>query len=266
MTPTTPPRLRVIVTRPEPQASAWVEALLARGVDAVGLPMLAISPPADAGSVAAAWQRLATHTLVVFVSPNAVRLFFAAAGKPAAWPATALAGSTGPGTSAALYRHGVPIACIVEPAADAAQFDSESLWRALEPRAPMGARGWHGASVLLVRGERGRDWLADRLAAVGASVEAIAAYQRSAPAPTTAGRRILVDALAKPRQHLWLFSSSAGIDHLAALAGDADWRDASALASHPRIAERARVLGVGRVIDVRPGLDAAIACIQSMAP
>lgn len=260
-------RLRVIVTRPEPQASAWVEALLARGIDAVGLPLLEVSAAGDSAAVAIAWKSLAERDLVVFVSPNAVRLFFAAAGgEPTRWPSGVLAGSTGPGTSAALRRHGVPADRIVEPAADAAQFDSESLWRELEPRGPMGGQGWHGADVLLVRGERGRDWLGDELAAHGASVEPIAAYQRSAPTPTPAGRRLLVDALVKPKQHLWLFSSSVGIDHLASLAGDADWRDATALASHPRIAERARVLGVGRVVDVRPGLDAAIACIQSLAP
>jgi uroporphyrinogen-III synthase len=36
------------------------------------------------------------------------------------------------------------------------------------------------------------------------------------------------------------------------------------VATHPRIADRARTLGIGRVIESRPGLDDIVACIQSI--
>jgi hypothetical protein len=56
-----------------------------------------------------------------------------------------------------------------------------------------------------------------------------------------------------------MFSSSEAIDHLDALAPGADWRAGRALASHPRIAERAQALGFGAVIVVahRRGVAAA---------
>nr|MBP6778299.1 uroporphyrinogen-III synthase [Piscinibacter sp.] len=67
--------------------------------------------------------------------------------------------------------------------------------------------------------------------------------------------------------HVWLFSSSEAIDNLAALAGSqADWSQARAVATHGRIAERARRLGLADVGLARPSLDAVSACIQSMPP
>ncbi|MET0333430.1 MAG: uroporphyrinogen-III synthase, partial [Rhizobacter sp.] len=76
---------------------------------------------------------------------------------------------------------------------------------------------------------------------------------------------LLLDALAQPASHLWLFSSSEAITHLQGLAPHADWSQALALATHPRIAQTARLLGMGRVLEARPSAEAVIACIQSIA-
>ncbi len=59
-------------------------------------------------------------------------------------------------------------------------------------------------------------------------------------------------AQAEPVRWIWMFSSSEAIDHLQALAPGADWRAGRAVASHPRIAERARALGFGSVALVSP--------------
>ena len=48
--------------------------------------------------------------------------------------------------------------------------------------------------------------------------------------------------------------------------GEAFRAAARAIASHPRIASRAREAGFGRVFEAGPGLDAVVACIQSMRP
>jgi uroporphyrinogen-III synthase len=66
---------------------------------------------------------------------------------------------------------------------------------------------------------------------------------------------LLAEALARPTAFAWLLSSSEAVDHLAALAPRADWSGALALASHPRIAERAERLGFGRVLPVRPAAE-----------
>jgi uroporphyrinogen-III synthase len=250
--------MKLLVTRPAAQAAEWVTWLRERGVEAQALPLIGIFAPPDAAPVREAWVALASRRLVVFVSPNAAEQFFALRPVNVAWPPATLAGSPGPGTSRVLRSLGVPAGDIVEPAADAAQFDSESLWRQLA------TRDWHGASVLIVRGESGRDWLAETLREHGASIDFVTAYQRGAPSPNEAERRLLREAVAHPRAHAWLFSSSESIAHLEALAPLTDWQAAQALATHPRIALRAREAGFGQVHECRPSVDAVVACLQSI--
>lgn len=67
--------MRVVVTRPLPEAQRWVKDLRAGGVDAVSLPLIAIDPFADAAALGLAWQRLPAYAAVMFVSANAVRSF-----------------------------------------------------------------------------------------------------------------------------------------------------------------------------------------------
>ena len=252
--------MRVIVTRPAAQAADWVARLLACGIDALPLALIGIAPALDATVVPAAWECLYSKRLVVFVSPNAAEQFFA--GRPLGmnWPAEVLAGSPGPGTSQTLRSLGVPPANIIEPAADALQFDSESLWEQLS------GRDWSGANVLIVRGDGGREWLVDTLRGRGAQVDAVSAYRRCAPAFGPTERELLGAAIRQPEAHLWFFSSSEAIDNLATWVGSADatWHQAHALATHPRIAERARQKGFKNVTEARPALSSVVACIQSI--
>jgi uroporphyrinogen-III synthase len=253
--------MRVLVTRPAPQAAEWVARLRDDGIDAVALPLICIGPPADLGAVREAWAALPLLRLVVFVSPNAAEQFMAARPPGSAWPAGVQAGAIGPGTTRALRRCGVSGKQIVEPAAQAAQFDSEALWMQLE------SSDWRAARVLIVRGDGGREWLADTLRGRGAQVAMLTAYRRSAPRLDAAGQALLHAALGAPHDHLWFFSSSEAIDNLTALAGDAtDWSRSRALATHPRIAARAQQLGLAQVTLTRPTLAAVSACLQSMAP
>ncbi len=237
----------------------WAQALCAAGIDAVPLPLIDIAPPPSAAAVDAAWSELARQRLAVFVSPNAADSFMARRPSGRRWPDGVRAASLGPGTTRRLVAAGVPREAIVEPAAEAAQFDSEALW------ARLAGFDWRGAGVLVVRGDGGRAWLADTLTTHGACVAAVAAYRRVVPQPDADGRRLLAAAVAAPQCHLWLFGSSEAIDNLQVLAGGIDWSAASALATHPRIAERARRAGFGRVREARPTVAAATACIQSFA-
>lgn len=253
--------MRVIVTRPAVQAADWVLRLRAERIDAVALPLIGVAPAADFALVESAWAGLAAQRLVVFVSPNAVEHFFAARPAGALWPAGVLAGSPGPGTTRRLLDLGVPRGQTVAPAADAPQFDSEALWRQLA------AQDWQGASVLIVRGDGGRDWLAETLRGRGAQVAHVAAYRRKAPVFDAAQQALLATALREPASHLWYFSSSEAIDHLqqlAAACAPLRWVEGFALATHPRIAARARELGIASVTECRPPLEAVVACIQSL--
>ncbi|MEO8525210.1 MAG: uroporphyrinogen-III synthase [Caldimonas sp.] len=251
---------RVIVTRPAAQAASWVERLVARGIDATAVPLIEIAGAPDPDAVRAAWERIASHRLVVFVSVNAVLRFFAARPVAAEWPMPLLAAAPGPGTAEALRAEGVADAAIVEPAADSPQLDSEALWQRLS------AHAWRGARVLIVRGDGGRDWLGERLVEAGAQVEKVAAYARALPKMSAEARRAFDTCLADPAGHVWLFSSSEAIANLETLAGAAGTHRSRAIATHPRIAARARQAGFASVSEVPPGLDAVVTCIQSMQP
>jgi uroporphyrinogen-III synthase len=245
----------VLVGRPREQADAWVGELAALGVPARALPLIDIAGAPDPAAVDAVFAQVeaAVEPVLVFVSPNAVIGFFEAVasvrGTPVhalAWPAQARAAATGPGTVAALRECGVPLERIAAPAADAAQFDSEALWWAIA--------GWPWARrpVWIVRGNGGRDWLGQQLRDAGADVRVVQSYSRAAPALSEEGLALLAEALAQPARWIWMFSSSEAIDHLQALAPQSAWHAGRALASHPRIAERARSLGFGTVTSVSP--------------
>ena len=132
----------------------------------------------------------------------------------------------------------MPRGQIVEPAADAPQFDSEALWLRLA------GQDWWGASVLVVRGARAAATGWRRACVNAAPMSTLAAYagpRRASMPPAAAARRSARRAAA----HLWLFSSSEAIGHLvrrvagAGIGPAEPWRGAAALATHPRIA-RAR--------------------------
>ncbi len=252
----------LLVTRPQPQADAWVARLQALGLPASAFPLLGIDGPADLAPVQAAWASIARGcddqqrplAMVMFVSPSAVQRFFDQQPAGQVWPVALLAAAPGLGTRQALQQAGVPAEALCSPADDGGPFDSEALWAVLQPRC-----AWPGASALVVRGESGRNWLADVLRQQGAQVHFVEAYRRTVPVPGAAARAALARALAQPGAHCWLLSSSEAVGHLPVLAPAADWSQARALATHPRIADAARALGMVQVETVAPTPEAVAA-------
>jgi uroporphyrinogen-III synthase len=244
----------LLVTRPRPQCAAWLARLAALGVQARALPLIEILPARDAGPVQAAWAALPAVDLAVFVSPNAVEQFFAQRGG-ATWPANTLAACVGPGSAQALAEQGVPTANIVQPAADAASLDSEHLWEQLQPR-----RDWTGARVLLLRGDGGREWLAERLAEAGARIDAVTVYHRTGPRFDAAERALLDEARAQPEGFVWLFSSAEAVGHLRGL----QLSGQRAIATHARIAEAASAAGFAPVVLARPDPEAVAQALKRL--
>ncbi len=266
--------MRVAITRPASEATAWVEGLRAQGLDAQALPLIAISGLPDLSAVHGAWHGLERYRAAMFVSANAVTHFFAARPAGRDWPAGTRAWAPGPGTAAALRTAGLAAPAIDTPDPQAAQFDSEALWQAA------GAGIRPGDTVLIVRGEdsgadttpgtagtpgHGRDWMARRLAEAGAAVDFVVAYRRGVPA-WDAAQLVQATTLAAA-DTAWVFSNSEAIGHLlrllpapqAALAG-------TAVATHPRIAAAARQAGFTRVVEAAPTLDALARALHGLAP
>lgn len=271
-----------LVTRPEPQASGWAEALAAQGVDAQPLPLIAIDGPPQPEAVVRLWHNLAQQRLLMFVSPASAEWFFRLRphalpdGSPApGWPAQTLAAAPGPGTAQAVLALGVAAGLtadsMVSPPEHSAQFDSEALWPLLAPM------DWQGQRVTIVSGgdttgARGRTWLTEQWQRASAHVEAVQAYQRGPGVWTPAQQALAQQALAAPQAHVWLFSSSQAIDHLVAhhLPGlgpgspRPDWPRMRALCTHPRIAEHAATHGFGEVHQCAPTVTAVVQARRSL--
>lgn len=251
--------MRVIVTRPQAQAEPLTARLRAAGIDAVTLPLIEIAAAHDAQPLHGAWAVLRDCTLVMFVSANAVQHFMQARPHDAIWPPSTWAAAPGPGTAAALREAGVPPAALVEPGPGDA-FDSEALWQRLREQ------DWQGRRVLVVRGENGRDWLGEQLRSRGAQVDFVAAYRRTLPRLDARTSALLEAAVARPREHLWLISSSEAAANLRRLAPRADWTQAAAVAPHARIVASLRRLGFAEVALVPVDVAALAAVVRKGRP
>ena len=81
-------------------------------------------------------------------------------------------------------------------------------------------------------------------------------YERGAPRWGPTELAVLQAALSDPASHVWLFSSSEGVGHLATLAPGRDWHRSRAWVTHPRIAQAVQSLGFGSVDLIEVGVDA----------
>ena len=249
----------VVITRPLAQGQGLAQAVASLGRTPVLLPLLEIAPLADQSQLAATLAGLARYDLVAFVSPNAVDAAFA---HVAQWPRQVAIAVLGEGSRAALARHGVSAdtATILGPQ-DPARSDSENLLASLDLARLAGKR------VLIVRGESGRELMADGFRAAGAEVDIVAAYRRSVPALTPGLAAQLRALLAVPND--WIITSSEalrGLFDLLRQLGETEvqhMQQQHAIVPHARIAATAQALGLARVTLTGSGDERLLAALQS---
>lgn len=258
--------LTVVVTRPGAAGATLVEELRRAGLPALWLPAFDFGPPPDEAAARATLARLADFDLAIFVSPQAARA--TAALLAAAWPPATAIATVGGGTTRAVLAAvtGAAQARLLAPLEaddDPAGSGSESLWPLLQAMQPPPRR------VLLLRAQAGRQWLAERLQAIGASVLPLAVYTRRPVEPTAAQRAEL--AAAAQGNLASVLSSSDAVEALVAQLATQPavlraLRAGPALATHPRIVERLRAAGFARPLEC--GVDAAaiVAALRAGRP
>src|SRR5450830_1791080 len=242
------PAVPVVVTRPRAQADGLAAAIAAQGREVVLLPLLEIDPLPDTAALRAALAQLDRYALAAFVSPNAIDAAFT---QLASWPAQLPIAVLGDGSRASLAQHGVTAAnAIILSPRDGAPSDSEHLMEALDLAALAGKR------VLIVRGESGRELIADGMRAAGALVDTVAAS--------------LAALIARPCD--WIVTSSEALRGLFALAEQMGGAAAVAklqqqhlIVPHVRIAETANSLGAARLTLTASGDASLLAALQSRA-
>jgi uroporphyrinogen-III synthase len=236
---------RLLLTRPEAEGRPLAEALAEQGYHSTLMPMLEIQPltPLPGLSIQA-WQAL---DAVIVVSKPAARL-----GLQALPAREYLAGlqwfAVGPATAAILREAGLDACC------SAQGDDSEALLH-LPALATVLARPC--PRILILRGEGGREWLAQQLGERGAQVGYLELYRRGVPdyAANAVAQRLQAE-----RFNGVVVSSGQGLEHLHRLAGTA-W---PALAAMPlfvpsaRVASLAHGLGCHRPINCEGASNAAL--------
>jgi len=258
----------VVVTRPRAQAPMLVAALERHGLRTHQFPLLDIAPTPNLDDLRAALGDPSRYALVVFVSPNAVQQAFAAMPEGYRWPQEVPVAVVGPASAQALAAHGVapPAHRVIRPDThvDDARQDSEALYARLD------VPSLRGREVLIVRGNGGREWLADQLREAGVSVRTVEAYRRSVPAPDAAAWTALRAVLAG--RHAWTLTSSEAVRNLDDLAratltpAELDaLHGAPCFASHARIVEQAEALGFRDVTLTGAGDDRLLASVLGWA-
>ena len=216
--------------------------IAAHGGEAVCFPLIEISPIDDWSAFDAATARLDDVALVVFISPNAVDFSLPRLLAARPWPRPPQVAAIGPGTVRRLADFG--ISGVIVPAA---RFDSEALLEL----SPLQSAAVVGKRVLILRGNGGRELLAETLRARGAVVDCVTCYRRSAPRDAAPVVSLLRDAALGAIT----VSSSEGLRNLLELL-DTDSLDRLRIlpvfVPHPRIAEEAERLGLPCVLLTGP--------------
>lgn len=195
----------MLVTRPERQAEGLCELIESAGGRALRFPTIDILPPADAGPLQEAIQRLAEFDVVLFISSNAVSGFldlFA----DSLWPVNTLRGAIGLATANALNEAGLPAHLVAPP-----PHNSEAMLELPALQNPSGKR------ILIMRGDPGRELLAESLFQCGAEITQVQSYQRGCP---NNGSERLLEWLKDGLVDIISVTSDAGLTNLFDIAGE----------------------------------------------
>jgi len=198
---------RILVTRPEDQATDLQRLLEASGAYVISHPVIEIRPPETWEAVDRAINNLEQFTFIVFSSANGVRFFVKRlweVGKDVRAFCSTKVAAIGPGTAAALKD------CCIKPDLVPREYRAESLAEALNQLTERG-------KILLIRASRGRQVLPEMLSSAGWRVHQVVAYQ-SVDVP-------LADPLVVQQMEEgcidWITVTSSGIAHsLVRLFGD----------------------------------------------
>lgn len=224
--------LGVLVTRPAEAAARLGEAVETAHGRPILFPAVEIAAAAEPEAVRTQLKQAGRYDLLIFVSRNAVEYGFDLL--PDTLPASQQVAAVGASTAAALED------CGLEPTLVPQRYDSEGLLE-LPQLADM-----TGKRVLILRGNGGRELLADTLRERGAEVDYAEVYRRLIPQRSAAN-------LVKGWEN-WIdvvvVSSGEILDNLVQMLGDdglAKLQQTPLVVVSERIAEQARTRGLRKL-------------------
>lgn len=240
---------RLLLTRPAEESALVARELAAAGIFSSSLPLLETEPLILDDAQRAKIFELMHYQAVIVVSKPAARLVVELLDE--IWPQPPMQPwfCVGGGTGQILLDYG-----LLDVTWPAQGDDSETL---LELAQLHQAIAIPGSRVLIMRGEDGREWMAERLREAGVRVDYLPLYRRFRPDYPAAA---LPQRVAGERLNGLVVSSGQGLEHLLQMAGD-NWPDLAGLplfAPSPRVAQLARDAGARIVVDCRGASTAAL--------
>ncbi|TVT86429.1 uroporphyrinogen-III synthase [Pseudomonas sp. H3(2019)] len=232
---------RLLLTRPADDSAMLTGILAEKGIFSSSLPLLEIEPITVSETMRAVIQGMDRYCAVIVVSKPAARIGVDLVERYGPQSLRLKWFSVGAATAQILQDHGLDVRFPVEGD------DSEALLE-LTPLREAIARP--DARVLIMRGEGGRELLAERLREQGASVDYLELYRRGLPRYAEGA---LPERIQAERLNGVVVSSGQGFEHLRQLAGSA-WPELARLplfVPSPRVAEMALAAGAQTVVDCR---------------
>jgi len=240
---------RLLLTRPAEECVALAAALSELDIHSASVPLLAIEPLVETAEQRATMLELDRYCAVVVVSKPAARLSLELLERY--WPKPPLGQvwfSVGAATGAILEGFGLNVGWPSTGDDSEALLALPRLNEALNVADPR---------VLILRGEGGREHIAETLRRRGVQVDRLELYRRYLPdyPPGT-----LIETIRSERLNAVVVSSGQGLLSLHELAG-ADWpalRELPLFVPSPRVAEMAATLGTKTIVDCRGAGTAAL--------
>ncbi len=251
----------IIVTRPTGQARRLIESMevatqaVYPSVRIISLPLLTIIPKNDSALLTQLRIALQRATLIILISPNAIECAMRAIDDAgSSWEQLVTpgvkVGVVGQSSQEALIRHGIAKEAILVPTQDESY--SDGLWKVLQTN----ITDWSKQSVLMIKGEGGRETLIEQLRSVGAALEILSIYSR---VPLDLASPLWqVCAELDPYQTLWTLTSSEAVRHLGDHCQKSNQNPkltiatSHALCSHANIANAAQQVGFKNISVCEP--------------
>jgi uroporphyrinogen-III synthase len=240
---------RLLLTRPAEECEPLAAALAERGMHSASLPLLAIEPLPETPEQRSLMLDLDRYKAVIVVSKPAARIGLERLDQY--WPQPPINQTwfaVGAATADILEAYGLSVITPVQSEDSEGVLALPQLDEALQEADPR---------VLILRGEGGRETMAETLRERGVQVDYLELYRRVMP---DYPQNTLTDCLVAERLNGVMVSSGQSFAHLRTLAGLA-WPvlcTVPLLVPSERVAEQARAAGIQRVITCHGASTAAV--------
>ena len=253
-----PAQLSVVVTRAVHQADELCDLISQAGAEAVRFPVTEIEAVDDSdAALVRSLETLDEADVAIFVSPNAATYGLSLLER---WgrelPKRAIVLAVGPGTARQLHERGVSVSAVPQ-----GKYDSEALLALPD------LQDVAGRSILIIRGQAGRELLAEELARRQAVVSHLVCYRRVAldnPDPKVLSRwhdkgfDVLILTSVSAAHHLWQLLGTSTVELL---------KNMCVVVSSERIGEYCRSMGFAGSIVVaeNAGMSALVSALEQIA-